>query len=147
MIPVVRKGGGFVARMHFDELFVLFGPIFEASSANHVAAAVKTVLDMQNALDVLNEHLAAHGQPRLSMRAGVATETAYVGDIGPAEACDFTAIGPAVNEAKWLEAACKVSGRRNLIDPETRWRFGDGLAFTEVRVDELSGRAFEASSV
>jgi adenylate cyclase len=138
--PVVARHGGFLAQIAFDGLFCLFGPILSRGPVNHAAAAVAAVLDMQDAVDTLNDRLARRGEPRLRMRAGVASGTAYVGNIGSALRSSFTALGPAVDAAKRLEQACKRSGTRNLVNAEARDRAREGFAFDEV-VGLLDGSA------
>jgi class 3 adenylate cyclase len=139
--PVVRRHGGFLAQIAFDTLFCLFGPILGGRGpVNHAAAAVAAVLDMQAAVDALNERLATRGEPPLTMRAGVASGTAYVGDIGGPVHADFTALGPAVDAAKRLERACKQTPTRNLVNAEARERARHGFTFRDV-VAPLDGSA------
>jgi adenylate cyclase len=122
MTPIIKCHDGFIHRHAFDSLFCSFGPILSTSRGNHAEKAIRAVLDMQNAMDLLNDRLIAKGLPRVRMRAGIATGQAIVGDIGPSEFSQFTAIGPAVNDAIQLEKACKNSGARNLVNTQARLR-------------------------
>jgi adenylate cyclase len=122
MTPIIRRHDGYIHQHAFDSLFCCFGPILSVSRSNHAEQAIRAVLDMQNAMDLLNDRLTAKGLPRVRMRIGVATGQAIVGDIGSAEYSQFTAIGPAVNAAKQLEKACKTRDARNLVNAQARLR-------------------------
>jgi adenylate cyclase len=122
MTPIIKRHEGFIHQHAFDNLFCCFGPILSASRSNHAEQAIRAILDMQNAMDLLNDRLGTRGLPRLRMRAGIATGQAIVGDIGSAEFSQFTAIGPAVNHARQLEKACKATDARNLVNSEARLR-------------------------
>ena len=119
MTPIIKRHDGFIHQHAFDSLFCCFGPIL---SPNHAEQAIRAILDMQNAMDLLNDRLGMRGLPRLRMRAGIATGQAIVGDIGSPEYSQFTAIGPAVNQARQLEKTCKTSDARNLVNSQARFR-------------------------
>lgn len=139
MTPIVRRHHGFLCQYEFDRLFFFFGAIFEQSDSNHAAAAIQTVLDMQGAMDLLNQRLAKRAMPQLRMRAGIATAKALVGDIGSEQFCQFTAIGPAVNMAKRLEQACKKTDARNLVSKETRMRAAESFRFRAIDPAAING--------
>src|SRR4051794_33509925 len=100
MTPIIRRHDGYLQHRAFDSLFICFGPILSASRANHAEQAIRAVLDMQNAMDLLNDRLTSRGLPQVRMRAGIATGQAIVGDVGTPEFSQFTAIGVAVNTAR-----------------------------------------------
>src|SRR3954451_17747724 len=85
MAPIVRSHDGYIHQYAFDRIFCCFGPILTASRSNHAEQAIRAVLQMQSAMDLLNDRLAARGLPRVRMRAGIATGDAMVGDIGTSE--------------------------------------------------------------
>jgi adenylate cyclase len=149
MIPIIRRHDGYLYQRAFDSLFFCFGPILKASRANHAEQAIRAILDMQNAMDLLNDRLTAKGLPRIRMRAGIATGQAIVGDVGSEEYSHFTAIGPAVNTARHLEKCCKTSDARNLVTSQSRARTLDLFRFRQIDVpgpgeDEKVIEAFEA---
>jgi adenylate cyclase len=117
MVPVVRANQGYVAKQIGDGLFFFFGaPLPDPDHAKH---AVKTILQMQEALAKFNLTLPKRGLPRLIMRLGVSTGKVVIGDAGPSDASDYTALGDSVNLASRMEAANKVFGTYNMITERT----------------------------
>jgi class 3 adenylate cyclase/CHASE2 domain-containing sensor protein len=124
MIPIVRRNNGFVAKFMGDGLFFFFGA--PRVSQTHAPDAVKTILEMQEALGRFNLRTAARGLPPLGMRAGCNTGNAVVGDAGaPPDASDYTALGDVTNLGARLEGANKGFGTRNLITQATADRCAD----------------------
>src|SRR5262249_49934938 len=62
---------------------------------------------------------AARGLPAISMRVGVATGQALVGNVGSSTKFNYTVMGDAVNLASRLEGAAKVFGTLSLISGST----------------------------
>jgi adenylate cyclase len=85
----------------------------------HASDALAAVMKMHGELAGFNERLRARGLPQLSMRAGINTGDVVVGDSGPPEGTDYTALGDAVNLAARLESANKLIGSCTLIGART----------------------------
>jgi adenylate cyclase len=117
MVPIVREHRGFLAKMIFDQLICWFGAF--GNKGNHAESALRCVLAMQAAVDELNQRLKLENLPELSMRTGVATGGALVGDIGSAMHMEFTALGGVPNLAMRLESTAKALSCRNLISAVT----------------------------
>lgn len=89
----------------------------QADKAVRAAAACLDAIERVNA----QRRALDPDSPPLSVRVGVATGVAIVGDCGaPPDLNDYTAIGNAVNLASRLEGACKAFGVRAMIDGRTR---------------------------
>jgi adenylate cyclase len=95
---VVDKWDGIVDKFVGDEVVALFVPGFagEAHAARAIAAARELLQETGNA---------DGAEPWLPVGAGVHTGTAYVGRVGEGDACDFTAVGDAVNTAARLASS------------------------------------------
>jgi class 3 adenylate cyclase/CHASE2 domain-containing sensor protein len=117
MVPVVRANRGYVAKQIGDGLFFFFGA--PEPDPQHAIHGVKTILEMQDALARFNLTLPARGLPKLIMRLGVSTGKVVIGDAGPSDASDYTALGDSVNLASRMEAANKVFGTYNMITERT----------------------------
>jgi len=141
MTPVIRRHGGYLNTFQFDRLFFFFGPIFGVGETNYAADAIATVLEMQREMGVFNERLRKRGLPQLKMRAGIATGTAVVGDIGSTQFSQFTAVGPAVNLATKLEKLCKGTDAQNLVNDQTRASAGSGYRFRAIEFPAIEGEA------
>jgi adenylate cyclase len=133
MVPIIRRNQGYLNKFLGDKIFIIFNaPV--ASDSDHPARAIETVLQMQIALDELNEKLAHVGKPRLQMRAGISSGMATVGDIGTATASDYTVFGEVADRAKTLEQSCKQAGTRNLTSVETASRVGDRFTLRAIKL-------------
>ena len=118
MIPIVRRNNGFVAKFMGDGLFFFYGA--PQVSLTHAVDAVKSILEMQEALTRFNVRTAERGLPPLGLRAGCNTGSAVVGDAGaPPDASDYTALGDVTNLGSRLEGANKNFGTRNLLTQRT----------------------------
>ena len=91
---VVDAWDGLVDKFVGDEVVALFVPGF--AGEEHAARAVSA------ARDLLGETATEGGEPWVSLGAAVHTGVAYVGRVGEGDACDFTAVGDAVNTTSRL---------------------------------------------
>jgi adenylate cyclase len=109
-----------------DGIMAVWGAF--ASEPRHVELACRAALACVSRLGQLARELEAQGLPRLSMRIGIATGVATVGDCGaPPDLRDYTVIGDTANLAARLESANKQFGTRILIDGRTRELLPDDL--------------------
>lgn len=86
---VVDARDGIVDKFVGDEVVALFVPGF--AGEDHASRAVGA------ARDLLRETGNDGGEPWVPVGAGVHTGVAFVGRVGEGDACDFTAVGDAVN--------------------------------------------------
>ena len=86
---VVDRWNGLVDKFVGDEVVALFVPGF--AGKDHASRAVSA------AQELLRETGNDGGEPWVPIGAGVHTGAAYVGRVGEGDACDFTAVGDAVN--------------------------------------------------
>ncbi|MBT8484939.1 MAG: adenylate/guanylate cyclase domain-containing protein [Phycisphaerales bacterium] len=89
------------------------------------ASACQSALECQAVMDRLNRDRRLRQVPDLSLRVGISTGRAVVGDCGaPPMLNDYTAIGDPVNLAARLESANKQFGTHILIDGRTHELLG-----------------------
>jgi len=125
MVPLIRARGGYVNKFLGDGIMFFYGAPWP--SQQHAAEAVQTVLDMHDAMGQFNRELTEQGLPNVHMRAGIASGPMVVGDAGPPEASDYTALGDTVNLAARLEPANKSTGTQTIITERTRQLLGGML--------------------
>jgi adenylate cyclase len=77
----------------------------------------------------------------LSVRIGLQSGPAVVGNLGSATRLNYTALGDTVNLASRLEAVNKVYGTTILIGPATRAAAGEAIVVREVDTVAVYGRA------
>ncbi len=108
MTEVIQtRHGGYINKFLGDGMFCLFGA--PVSQPDHAARALRASADIHRAVARLNKELAAEGvSTTLSIRVGLATDEAMVGNCGSTGRLDYTAIGDCVNLSSRLESANKV---------------------------------------
>lgn len=106
---IIHRHGGVVNKNLGDGLFCFFGydPFTFRSNPDHVDMAFKASLAIQRfALDAIHGMRAHDGFP-FPMRIGLNSADVLIGNIGGEERFELTLLGPGVNFAARLEAACE----------------------------------------
>jgi class 3 adenylate cyclase len=107
MAEVAEKHGGTIDKFIGDAVMVFFGAPDKTSDEAGALACVRMALEMQRAMPALNARWPKLGlEEPLSVRMGINTGFATVGEFGSLQRSDYTAIGSAVNLAQRLEANC-----------------------------------------
>jgi adenylate cyclase len=112
MTQAVVTNGGRIDKFIGDAMMADWGTLEADDSVE--ARAMQAALDMDMALDVLNEVRKEAGQTPLRMGIGIHVGDVVAGSIGSQRKLEFTVIGDAVNAASRFEGLCKVYGA-NLI--------------------------------
>ncbi len=105
LTEIVFRHEGTLDKYIGDAIMALFGaPYVSDDDAQNAALAA---LEMQKALEDLNEDFAELGFPQVNLSIGLNTGRATVGYIGSERRTDYTAIGDTVNLAARLQSAAK----------------------------------------
>jgi adenylate cyclase len=106
MSSIVEKHGGIVDKYVGDAMMALFGaPLPVSDSADR---AMKTALEMMEALHDLNHQWQREQRHPLKMGIGINTDVVVAGNMGSQTRLNYTVIGDGVNLASRLETLTKT---------------------------------------
>jgi adenylate cyclase len=114
--PVLKNDGCLIKFIGDASLHVHGAPLDDAS---HAKNAVKTALEMIEAVTGFNESLISKGKPIIGMGAGVNTGQTLIGNIGSKSRFGYDVLGDSVSTAARLEGQTKSYGVLLIIGPET----------------------------
>jgi adenylate cyclase len=116
MVDIIIKHNGIVIEFLGDGILVVFGAPNKLE--NHAAAGIACALEMQLAMDEVNEFNTKHSFPAMEMGIGINTGEVVVGNIGSDKRAKYGIVGMAVNVASRLEGL--TVGGQVLISPTTK---------------------------
>jgi class 3 adenylate cyclase/ActR/RegA family two-component response regulator len=102
MTEIIMKYGGTIDEFIGDAILVIFGA--PMAHADHAARAVACAIEMQLAMESVNEHNRNAGLPRIEMGIGINTGEVVVGNIGSDRRAKYGVVGRSVNMASRIEA-------------------------------------------
>ncbi|HVT89635.1 MAG TPA: adenylate/guanylate cyclase domain-containing protein [Tepidisphaeraceae bacterium] len=121
MLPIIRENRGYWNKFLGDGIMFFYNA--PANNPRHAPDAVRTILQMQKAIEGFNQTLFKRDLPAVGMRAGIATGLMVVGDAGSTDAkhhaSDYTVLGDEVNLGARLESANKSFESRMLMTART----------------------------
>ena len=129
MTRIIVRNGGVVDKFMGDAIMVLFGA--PKSTGRDVSAALACAIEMQLAMDELNQEIVAEGMEPLFMGIGVNTGEVFAGHLGSELHSEYTVIGDEVNLAARIEAH---SLRGQILISERTWE----LAREHVEIGEIN---------
>ena len=106
---------------------------------DHASLAVKTALEMANAIRELNEEHRSKGLPEIGVGIGLNTGTMCVGDMGSDIRRSYTVIGDSVNLGSRLEGLSKTYGVNIVVSESTRQLASD-FAWQELDKVRVKGK-------
>ncbi len=131
--------GAMVNKFMGDGVFAFFNaPILRCPQ--HARAACEAALASLAAVGRCNAGREGGAMPVLTVRIGLSTGEAFVGDYGSDMKLDYTCIGDTVNLGSRLERANKAFGTAILVDDPTRIAAGDGFLFRSLGRIQVVGR-------
>ena len=136
MAHVVFRHEGNLDKFIGDCVMAVWGP--PSSHPDDAGRALRAALEMQDAVEELNQKRLAQGKKPIGVGIGVNTGQAVVGYMGSAERHEFTAIGDTVNTASrlcGLAKAGEVLAARSTVD-----RAGEGFEAEPLPVLQVKGK-------
>ena len=115
-VPVLKNDGTLIKFIGDASLHVHGAPL---DDTNHAVNAVKTALEMIEAIKQFNQELTARGKPEVGMGAGVNTGETLIGNIGAKSKFGYDVLGDSVSTAARLEGQSKGYGVLVVVGPHT----------------------------
>ena len=138
MTEIILDEAGTVDKFEGDAIMAFWGaPLDQADQA---ARACRAALRQQAALQELNRQFAGLNLPPLSMRIGLNTGDAIVGNLGSAKRFDYTVIGDTVNLASRLEGVNKFYGSHIMASEATAAECTGTVEFRELDLVAVKGK-------
>jgi len=138
MTEIILEEEGTVDKFEGDAIMAFWGaPLDQADQA---ARACRAALRQQAALQDLNRQFADLNLPPLSMRIGLNTGDAIVGNLGSAKRFDYTVIGDTVNLASRLEGVNKFYGSYVMASEATAAECTGSVEFRELDLVAVKGK-------
>ncbi|MGA1842974.1 MAG: adenylate/guanylate cyclase domain-containing protein [bacterium] len=123
MTTIIFKYHGTIVEFIGDAILSVFGA--PTTMDDDAASAVACAVEMQLAMDEVNERNRNEGLPRLNMGIGINTGEVIVGNIGSVKRVKYGVVGRNVNLASRIESL--TIGGQILISESTRYDIGDIL--------------------
>ncbi|MGK3983689.1 adenylate/guanylate cyclase domain-containing protein [Sorangium sp. So ce136] len=135
MARIIIARGGTIIEFIGDAILALFGAPF--ATGDDARRAVACALEMQIAMDAVNDRNSAEGLPTLQMGIALNTGPVVVGNIGSEARTKYGVVGAQVNLTSRIES-CTV-GRQILIADTTRRSAGAGLLLGQSHALSVKG--------
>ena len=101
MTEIILRYGGIIDEIIGDAILSIFGALVACD--DHACRAAACALEMQIAIDRVNEEILWMGYPRVGMGIGINTGEAVVGNIGSDMRAKYAVVGRSVNLTSRIE--------------------------------------------
>jgi adenylate cyclase len=134
----VIRHHGVIDKYIGDCVMAFWGAPLESPDA--AGNACRAALGSLEALERVNVTFRERGLGAISMRVGLHTGDAIVGNLGSDRLFDYTVVGDTVNLASRLESANKFFSTRIMISEETLAETGDSFLARELGLIAVKGK-------
>ena len=137
LTDLIRGNRGTIDKYMGDCVMAFWGA--PVDTPEHAELAVKTALEMSNAVRRINEEHKTKGLPEIGIGIGLNTGTMCVGDMGSDIRRSYTVIGDAVNLGSRLEGLSKTYGVDIVVSESTR-KLASDFAWQELDKVRVKGK-------
>ncbi len=137
LTDIIRSNRGTIDKYMGDCVMAFWGAPVDIP--NHAHLAVKTSMEMANAVRKINEEHRAKGIPEIGVGIGLNTGTMCVGNMGSEVRQAYTVIGDAVNLGSRLEGLSKAYGVDIVVSESTR-KLATDFAWQELDRVRVKGK-------
>jgi len=131
--PILDSNGMVIKYIGDASMHIHNAPI---DDPDHPKNAVKTGLQMLDAVVKFNDKIVAEGKPPIGMGAGINTGLGYLGEMGSTMRHSYDVLGDSVSTAARIESKCKEYGCLLLVGESTYDLTKDDFFY--LKVDELA---------
>jgi len=138
MTEVVFRNRGMINKFIGDAIMAIWGA--PVDNVDHAACAVRTAIQMQKELGLLNQRWQERGIPPLQIGIGIHTGEVFAGNIGSGRRKEYTVTGDGVNLASRIEGLNKEFGTTILISENTYAAVQDRITARDLGMAGVKGR-------
>ena len=106
-VKIISENGGMVNKFTGDGFLAVFGAPVKKNYEQSSNEAIKTAMEIRNAIEKLKDDLEAEGLPLIKLRIGIHSGKIITGSMGGSEKIEYALIGDSVNVAARLESLNK----------------------------------------
>jgi len=139
MTDIILDAGGTIDKYEGDAIIAFWNA--PLAQGDHARRAVLAAISCQQRLAELRPQFKERYGHELTMRIGLNTGVAVVGNMGSTRRFDYTMLGDAVNLAARLEGVNKVFGTEILFAEATRAQLADAVPVRSVATVRVVGRS------
>jgi adenylate cyclase len=139
MTDIILSSGGTLDKYEGDAIIAFWNAPLD--QPDHALRACRAALECQKRLGELSPQFTKNYGHELSMRIGVNSGPAVVGNMGSHSRFDYTAMGDTINLASRLEGACKQYGIPILVGESTYLMAKDVILAREVDLIRVVGKS------
>ncbi|MDH7512306.1 MAG: adenylate/guanylate cyclase domain-containing protein [Clostridiales bacterium] len=139
MTEIILESGGTLDKYEGDAIIAFWNAPLD--QPDHALRACRAALRCQARLSELGPRFREKAGRPVTMRIGLSSGPAVVGNMGSSRRFDYTAMGDTVNLASRLEGACKLYRVPILASEETYCQAQDVVMAREVDTIRVVGRA------
>ena len=138
MTDIILSSGGTLDKYEGDAIIAFWNAPLD--QPDHALRACRAALVCQKRLGELQPRFQEKYRQRVTMRIGLNSGAAVVGNMGSSRRFDYTAMGDTINLAARLEGACKQYKVPILVGEETHRRVQNDIAAREVDIVRVVGK-------
>ena len=112
-VKIISENGGMVNKFTGDGFLAVFGAPVKKTYEQSSNEAIKTAIEIREAIDKLKKDLEAEGLPLIKLRIGIHSGKIITGSMGGSEKIEYALIGDSVNVAARLESLNKENMKNN----------------------------------
>jgi adenylate cyclase len=137
LTSIIRGNRGTIDKYMGDCVMAFWGAPVETTEHAHLA--VKSAMEMANAVRDINQEHRTRGLPEIGIGIGLNTGSMCVGDMGSNIRRSYTVIGDAVNLGSRLEGLSKTYGLDIVVSESTR-KLASSFAWQELDRVRVKGK-------